>query len=89
MAALNYSRDDYEKIKLNLPVIVDANEGMRKGKDGCVEIAMESGAPEYIKSAQALDSVITKINKAVNEAVEITEKIITKYKQLDASGMLS
>lgn len=89
MSQQTYSREDYDKIKLNLPAIVEANAGMKKGLTECVNIARESGAPNYIKSAEALESVMNKLNKAVDEAAEITEKIVAKYKVMDEAGLLA
>lgn len=87
--AQTYSREDYEKIKLNLPQIIEAREGMAKGKETCFEIAKESGAPEYIKSAEAMQSGIEKLIKAIDEAVESTEKVVEKYRKMDEAGLLA
>lgn len=87
--ATTYSREDYEKIKANTPRIAEAGVGMLRGADNCLEIAKESGAPEYIKSAEAMHSVISKLSKAVNEAVEITGKVENKYEKLAEAGLLA
>lgn len=89
MSQQTYSREDYDKIKLNLPFIVEANEGMKKGVLGSVQIAKDSGAPNYIKSAEALESVLNKLNKAVDEATEITLKVQDKYRVMDEAGLLA
>lgn len=89
MANQDYSREDYDKIKLNLPTIIDAATGMKKGIVECVEIAKESNVPAYIKSAEAMESVIEKLVKAVESGIEITETVVNKYRVMDEAGMLA
>ena len=74
-----YSREDYEKIKASTPSIEEAGVNMVRAAEACLEIAKESGAPEYIKTAEAMRSALDKIAKAVEEASESTHRVEDNY----------
>ena len=87
--ATSFTREDYDKIKMNLPAVIEGKDGMVQGANACLEIAQESQAPVYIKSGEALVSAVNKVAKAAEEAIEITEKVMKKYEALIDAGLLA
>lgn len=82
--ANTFNVEDLGKIKQAVELLEEVIPTGKKGIENAKEIAAESGAVKYIKSAEALEAGGEEFFKCVTEYVEVTNELLRTYERLNA-----
>lgn len=79
-----FNVEELGKIQQALELLQEVVPTGKKGIENAKEIAAESGAVKYMKSAESLEAGGEEFFKCVEEYTEVIEELLNFYKRMDA-----
>ena len=80
----NFNVEELGKLDQAVELLEEVIPLGKKGIENSKEIAQESGAEKYIKSAEALEEGAQAFFACIGEFVEVAKELTATYKRLDA-----